>query len=145
MELKEGMVVKGTIEGIKKFGAFVKLENGQTGLLHISQIRDGYVKRVDEWLRVGEEYEFKILEIKEDGKIDLTLKDEELDNTLEKKEVKHSPRRGRRNYNSDNQRSRRNEEKAESATQDAEAMFQAYKRASDDRLSDLKRRRDRRQ
>lgn len=73
-ELKEGAVVTGEVVSIKPFGAFIKLESGETGLVHISQISNKYVEKVEDVLQVGETVKAKVLSIDSSGKISLSMK-----------------------------------------------------------------------
>ncbi len=69
-----GAVVDGTVERITPYGAFLKLEDGRLGLVHISEIDRNYVKDVHDHLREADVVQAKVLAIKEDGKIDLSIK-----------------------------------------------------------------------
>ena len=71
--MKVGAVMKGTVETLQNYGAFVKLENGLSGLVHVSQISHKRVKLPSDVLNVGDEVEVKIIGIK-DGKISLSMK-----------------------------------------------------------------------
>lgn len=73
-DLEVGAVVKGTVARITPYGAFLTLDNGKMGLVHISEIDRNYVKDVNEHLREGDVVETKVIAIKEDGKIDLSIK-----------------------------------------------------------------------
>ncbi|WP_044642063.1 S1 RNA-binding domain-containing protein [Risungbinella massiliensis] len=73
-ELKEGTVVTGEVISVKPFGAFVKLESGETGLVHISQISTKYVEKVEDVLQVGTNVKAKVLSIDPSGKISLSMK-----------------------------------------------------------------------
>lgn len=66
--LKEGAVVEGEVVTTKPFGAFVKLESGETGLVHISQISTKYVEKVEDELQVGAKVKAKVLSIDPSGK-----------------------------------------------------------------------------
>ena len=59
---------------IENYGAFLQLEDGRMGLVHISEIDRNYVKDVREHLREGDKVEAKVVAIKDDGKIDLSIK-----------------------------------------------------------------------
>jgi S1 RNA binding domain protein len=72
-----GAVVAGVITGITKFGAFVDLEEGKTGLVHISQISSDYVDDVSEHLAVGDEVKVRVLNVDEKGRISLSIKQAE--------------------------------------------------------------------
>lgn len=69
-----GKVVDGTVSGITSFGAFVKLENGTDGLVHISEIADSYVKNVVDFVNLGDKVKVKVLGKNKKGKYDLSLK-----------------------------------------------------------------------
>ena len=71
--MKVGTVLKGTVETLQNYGAFVKLENGLSGLVHVSQISQKRVKMPSDVLTVGDEIEVKVIGIK-DGKISLSMK-----------------------------------------------------------------------
>ena len=73
-EIEIGAVIDGTVERITPYGAFLKLEDGRLGLVHISEIDRNYVKDVHEHLREGDVVQAKVRAIKEDGKIDLSIK-----------------------------------------------------------------------
>ena len=62
MHSKVGEIREGCISGIQPYGAFVLLDNGEKGLIHISEISKGYVKDVTQYLRVGERVRVKILD-----------------------------------------------------------------------------------
>ena len=75
MPLKVGEVVEGTVKTITNFGAFVDLGEGQTGLVHISEIADGYVKDVSEFLSQDQKVKVKVLNVDEQNKkITLSIK-----------------------------------------------------------------------
>lgn len=72
--LKEGVFVKGKITGIKDYGAFAKVED-RDGLVHISEFSDGFVKDINEIVKVGEEVELKVIGIDEEtGRLKLSFK-----------------------------------------------------------------------
>jgi S1 RNA binding domain protein len=70
-----GQVVEGTVTGITHFGAFVNLEGGQPGLIHISEIAHEYVRDVREHVKLNERVQVKVLQVNPaNGKYDLSLK-----------------------------------------------------------------------
>ena len=71
--VKIDSVLKGTVESLQSYGAFVRLENGLSGLVHISQISDKRIKSASDVLTVGQEIDIKVIGIK-DGKISLSMK-----------------------------------------------------------------------
>jgi len=72
--LKIGNMVEAEVNRITDFGAFVKIDKGGIGLIHISQIADSFVKDISKHLKVGDKLKAKIIKIGPGKKIDLTLK-----------------------------------------------------------------------
>lgn len=72
-EISVGMVMDGTVDSIKDYGAFVSLEGGLSGLVHISQISHNRIKHPGVVLKEGQEVKVKVIDIK-DGKISLSIK-----------------------------------------------------------------------
>ena len=100
MQVEEGKILSGKITGITKFGAFVELDGGQTGLVHISEISLDYVNDVNDHVKIGDVVEVKVLPSEKKGKIGLSIKQalkEKLGmNSGEKKPFKkREPRRER--------------------------------------------------
>lgn len=79
MSIEVGNKLKGKVTGIKKFGAFVELPEGKSGLVHISEVADNYVENVEDHLSIGDEVEVKVLSIADDGKISLSIKKQKID------------------------------------------------------------------
>ena len=74
-DLKEGMILKGTVRNVIDFGAFVDIGVHQDGLVHISQMTDRYIKHPLEAVSVGDIVEVKVLSVDEKKKrISLTMK-----------------------------------------------------------------------
>ncbi|MEJ8733541.1 S1 RNA-binding domain-containing protein [Mediterraneibacter sp. ICN-202921] len=71
--IKIGTVMEGTVETLQNYGAFVKLENGLSGLVHVSQISQKRVKSPSDVLHTGDNVTVKIIGVK-DGKISLSMK-----------------------------------------------------------------------
>ena len=74
MELGVGSILDGKVTGITKFGAFVSLPEGKSGLVHISEIAYSYVNDVKDHLTEGQEVKVKIIGIDESGRINLSIK-----------------------------------------------------------------------
>lgn len=68
-----GSIMEGSVESLQSYGAFVKLNNGLSGLVHISQISDKRIKSPSDVLHVGDPVTVKVIGIK-DGKISLSIK-----------------------------------------------------------------------
>ncbi|MCI5871464.1 S1 RNA-binding domain-containing protein [Streptococcus sp.] len=63
--MKIGQKVRGTITGIKPYGAFVSLENGTMGLIHISEIKTGYIDNIYHILSVGQDVLVQVVDFDE--------------------------------------------------------------------------------
>ncbi len=74
MEFGVGSIVEGKVTGITKFGAFVALPEGKSGLVHISEIAYTYVNDVKEHLKEGQEVKVTVIGIDENGRINLSIK-----------------------------------------------------------------------
>ena len=74
MELAVGEIREGKVTGITKFGAFVSLEGGKSGLVHISEVANTFVSDVHDHVQIGQNIKVKILSITDDGKINLSIK-----------------------------------------------------------------------
>ena len=68
-----GKEYAGKVTRITGFGAFVEIIPGQDGLLHISQMGDGYVRQVEDVMNIGDEVAVRVIEIDDQGRVDLTL------------------------------------------------------------------------
>ena len=74
MSIEVGSKLQGKVTGITNFGAFVELEKGKTGLVHISEVADNYVKDINDHLTIGDEIKVKVINVEKDGKIGLSIK-----------------------------------------------------------------------
>ena len=74
MELAVGSIVTGRVTGITKFGAFVALPEGKSGLVHISEVSNSFVSDIHDFLSDGQEVQVKILSISPEGKVNLSIK-----------------------------------------------------------------------
>ena len=78
--IAEGAIVKGTVVRLEEYGAFVEITWGDqpgqavTGLCHVSEVDRDYVDNIFAYLAEGQQVEVKVLNLKEDGKIDLSIK-----------------------------------------------------------------------
>jgi polyribonucleotide nucleotidyltransferase len=73
-EIKVGAVYTGKVVAIKEFGCFVELAAGTDGMVHVSELAHGYVKRVDEVVKVGDVVTVKVINIDDNGRIKLSRK-----------------------------------------------------------------------
>ena len=74
MSIEVGSKLEGKVTGITNFGAFVELPSGSTGLVHISEVADNYVKDINDHLKVGDMVEVKVMNVGTDGKIGLSIR-----------------------------------------------------------------------
>ena len=72
---KKGKIVEGTVTGIEPYGIFIALEEYYTGLIHISEISHGFVKNINDYVKIGETINVEILDIDEEqGQLKLSIK-----------------------------------------------------------------------
>lgn len=72
---KKGEIIKGIVSGIENYGVFVKLENNYSGLIHISELSDSFVRHVEDYAKVGTDIYAEILTVDEDNQqIKLSIK-----------------------------------------------------------------------
>lgn len=72
MALKLGSILEGTVVNITKFGAFVEVE-GETGLVHISEVAETYVKNISDHLKENDKVKVKVISV-DGGRISLSIK-----------------------------------------------------------------------
>ncbi|WP_418791346.1 S1 domain-containing RNA-binding protein [Phosphitispora sp. TUW77] len=73
MSIEVGSIVEGVVTGITNFGAFIELPGGQTGLVHISEVADSYVRDVKDYLKDKDRVKVKVIGV-DKGKIGLSIK-----------------------------------------------------------------------
>ncbi|OCA87578.1 RNA-binding protein S1 [Bacillus sp. FJAT-27225] len=74
-KIETGSVLTGKVTGIQPYGAFVALDGNTQGLVHISEITHGYVKDINDFLKVGDEVNVKVLSVDEEaGKVSLSIR-----------------------------------------------------------------------
>ena len=74
MTIAVGGIVEGIVTGITNFGAFVTLQDGQVGLVHISEVADTYVKDVNDYLKQNDRVKVKVINVDPKGKVGLSIK-----------------------------------------------------------------------
>ncbi len=136
MQLEVGQIVEGKITGITKFGVFVDLGMGKSGLVHISEVARTYVNDINEFVKINDVVKMKVLSISEDGKISLSIRKAlEKENNEERRErrekrVSAPPSKPDGSYTW-------TPKKSEPAS--FEEMMSRFKATSDEKFSDLKR------
>ena len=139
MQIEIGSVYEGIVTGLTKFGAFVKLENGITGMVHISEVSSDYINDISEHLAEGDKVKVKVIEINEKGKASLSIKKALPEPEKPKFEKKPRPQ------NKQNTRGwQGTPQEEQSATMSFEDMMAKFKAQSEDKMSDIKRSTDRR-
>ena len=73
-KLEVGAIFEGKVTGITKFGAFVDIGGGKTGMVHISEVAPVFVKEIRDFVTEGQAVKVKIIGINEEGKISLSMK-----------------------------------------------------------------------
>lgn len=93
MQLEIGKIYEGKVKGIAQYGAFVEIEGAGTGMVHISEIANSFVKDVKDYLTENQEVRVKVLSIGEDGKIGLSIKKANENNEEQLKPAKRPERK----------------------------------------------------
>lgn len=122
MQLEVGTILEGKVTGITKFGAFVDLGDGKTGMVHISEVAPTFVKEIKDYVKIDQVVKVKVLSVAEEGKISLSMK--RVDPPA-KKPYGNRPERFEWTP-------KRNENLS------FEEMMNKFKQSSDEKLSDLK-------
>src|SRR5699024_2344663 len=132
MSIEVGSKLQGKVTGITNFGAFVEIEPGATGLVHISEVADNYVKDINEHLKVGDEVEVKVLNVEKDGKIGLSIK-------KAKDRPQPTVQRERRDNRPARQPRSNRENNRQPKVETFEQQMSKFLKDSEERLSSLKR------
>jgi Predicted RNA binding protein (contains ribosomal protein S1 domain) len=74
MPIVIGQIVAGKVTGITKFGVFLSLEEGKTGLVHISELSTSYVRDITEHVKENDVLTAKVISVDENGRISLSVK-----------------------------------------------------------------------
>ncbi|WP_290033523.1 S1 domain-containing RNA-binding protein [Ligilactobacillus cholophilus] len=138
MTVEVGTKVSGKVSGITNFGAFVDLGEKQTGLVHISEVSNNYVKDIHDVLKVGDEVQVKVLKIGDDGKISLSIKQ-----AMPKPKKNESTSRQNNNHQGNHQRFHGNKSNHQNhSKKDFDTLLAGFLKESDERLTSLKRNTD---
>lgn len=148
MSFEAGMVLEGKVTGITKFGAFVELEPGKTGMVHISEVAPTFVNDINDHLKEGQTVKVKILSVGEDGKISLSIKkaapqgennnfQNQRQNRSNQRYRSPKPNNGNTNSNSSNSYEWQQQKRSEPSS--FEDMMSKFKQTSEEKMSDLKR------
>lgn len=125
MTLMAGNILEGTVVNITNFGAFVEIE-GKTGLVHISEVADSFVKDIRQHLHEQDKVKVKIISIDENGKMSLSIKQ-----AMEKKKPSVKP--AEVDWNA---------EKKKSSSNNFEDIMSKFLKDSEERMQDVKKNQD---
>ena len=144
MVIEVGSVVDGVVSRITTFGAFVDIEGGKNGLIHISEISDVYVRDVHDFLSEGDKVQTKVISIDERGKIALSLKQMKKQEQESERESDSPPRnKFSRNERSDQRFDRvENKRPVRQLSASFEDKLSKFMKDSDERQADIKRKTD---
>ena len=135
------MVLEGKVTGITKFGAFVELEPGKTGMVHISEVASTFVNDINDYLKEGQTVKVKVLSISDDGKISLSIKKAAVQSENNDTQGQRQNRSNQK-YRSSKSNNNGNYEWSQpkrSEPASFEDMMSSFKKTSEDKISDLKR------
>ena len=167
MQLEIGKIYNGKVKSITQYGAFVDIEGGGTGMVHISEIANTYVSDIHEHLSEDQEVKVKVIGVNEAGKVSLSIKkasengdqqprqrrfdkgqgrsDRNGEKSFDKGE--HSFDKGERNSDRSQQRSKpvvwEPKKPIPQSEMTFEDMMSRFKQTSEERMCDLKRSTDR--
>lgn len=152
MAIEVGAKVAGKVSGITNFGAFIDLGDHKTGLVHISEVSDGFVKDIHDVLSIGDEVTVKVLNIGDDGKIALSIRkaQDKPEGHAEHEHHSHEHHENNNNYhgggnshyrNSNNGggHSRNNNHSNSNHKESFDDLMSGFLKESEDRLATLKR------
>ena len=93
-KIRKGRIIRGTVTGIESYGAFVSCDDYYTGLIHISEISHGFVKNINDFVKIGDLIQVEILDVDEElGHLKLSIKniDYKKKISLKRKMIKETP------------------------------------------------------
>ncbi len=128
MPIEIGSIARGKVTGLTRYGAFVALEGGGVGMVHISEVSYKYVEDINQHLQVGQEVDVRVLKVDENGRYSLSIKKAQDAPAPRRRETSPAPA----------------PVKKEQTAQDSfEDKLKAFMQSSDSRISDLKHNTDR--
>lgn len=139
MQLEIGKIYTGKVKGITQYGAFVDIDGGGNGMVHISEISNTFVNEIRDHLTEGQDVRVKVIGINEAGKVSLSIKKAVENEAPQDKAPRSAPPRERR--------SRPNVWEPKKTVPQSEMTFEDmmshFKQSSEERIGDLKRSTDR--
>ena len=149
MDLAVGAIVEGKVTGITKFGAFVALPEGKSGMVHISEVASTFVNDIKDFLQEGQQVKVKIINIDQAGRINLSIKKaqpqeprQERSERPERREGGYAPRQPRFQRSSA-PRGRAQQAPKDPSTMSFEDKLKAFMSDSESRQADVRHATDR--
>lgn len=137
MQLEIGKIYTGKVKGITQYGAFVDIDGGSSGMVHISEIANTFVNEIRDHLTENQEVKVKVIGINEAGKVSLSIK-----RAVPNPEPQQKPKR-----QNDNRRGKPNIYEPKKSVPQSEMSFEDmishFKQSSEERICDIKRNTDR--
>lgn len=133
--LEVGAIVEGKVTGLTAFGAFVSLPDGKSGMVHISEVSNSFVKDIKDHLKEGQTVKVKVVNITEEGKISLSIK------KAEEAPQREAAPRAKRSYG-DRPKPAVWQGQSRAQSQEPmsfEDMMARFKQVSDEKMTDLRR------
>ncbi len=141
MAVEVGSIVEGKVTGITKFGAFVELPDGKTGMVHISEVAATYVKEIRDFIQENQTVRVKVLAVTPEGRVNLSIK-----RAVEQPPARQNAPRQFNQRNSSAPAPRRfgpgsdiDFSRQNNAPQSFEDMMARFKQTSDDKMLDIRR------
>ena len=149
-QLEIGKIYTGKVKGITQYGAFVDIDGGGSGMVHISEIANTYVSEIRDHLTENQEVKVKVIGINEAGKVSLSIKKaQENGETAPQKQKRNGGDRNDRNDRSERRENRPKpniwepKKQIPQSEMSFEDMMSRFKQTSEERMCDLKRSTDR--
>lgn len=137
MQLEIGKIYMGKVKGITQYGAFVDIDGGGSGMVHISEIANTFVNEIRDHLTENQEVKVKVIGINEAGKVSLSIK-----KAVDTPAPTQKPKR-----QNDNRKAKPNIYEPKKTIPQSEMTFEDmmshFKQSSEERICDIKRNTDR--
>lgn len=137
MQLEIGKIYTGKVKGITQYGAFIDIDGGGSGMVHISEIANTFVNEIRDHLTENQEVKVKVIGVNEAGKVSLSIK-----KAIPTPEPQQKPKR-----QNDNRRNKPNIYEPKKSVPQSEMSFEDmishFKQSSEERICDIKRNTDR--
>ncbi|BFL40382.1 S1 RNA-binding domain-containing protein [Agathobaculum sp. NSJ-28] len=144
MDLAVGAIVEGKVTGITKFGAFVALPEGKSGMVHISEVAASFVSDIKDFLQEGQQVKVKIINIDQAGRINLSIKKAQPQESRPERAGGAAPRQPRfQQRSSQAPRGRTPQPPKDPATMSFEDKLKAFMSDSESRQADVRHATDR--